>query len=167
MTQKGVPMSYTLTQYEKNLKKYIITYPDGSLKYIFFKGGKKALKKDIESYGIDDIIHRYEIEKLEGRKKKKKEAVSSAMSKQIEALQEIKTDIVLQLMDMTLIRGSKEHKALREQLHNIQDELLLIPGYETWDQAMSHFSKEELHDLRRLGEQKRTEKKERKSATIK
>jgi hypothetical protein len=89
------------------------------------------------------------------------------MSKQIEVLQEIKTDIVLQLMDMTLIRGSKEHKALREQLHNIQDELLLIPGYETWDQAMSHFSKEELHDLRRLGEQKRTEKKERKSATIK
>ena len=159
-------MDYTLDRYEKNFNKYIIKFSDGSEKYVFFKGGKKSLKKDIESYGIDDCIKKYEIEGLGGRKKKKK-SESATFNKQIEQLTQSKIEIALQLMNMTLVRGSSEHKQLREQLHLIQEELLLIPSFETWEQQMSHFSKEELHDLRRMGEQKKAEKKERQNIKIK
>jgi len=160
-------MEYQLERYEKNFNKYIIKYSDGSEKYMFFKGGKKALKSDLEAYGIDDCLRRYEIEKLEGRRTKLGKTKKAEFNKQIEELQEKKTDIVVQLMNMSLIKGSPEHKALREQLHNIQEELLSIPGFETWEQAMSHFSIEELRELRRLGEEKRAEKKEKKFAKIK
>jgi len=160
-------MEYQLERYEKNFNKYIIKYSDGSEKYMFFKGGKKALKSDLEAYGIDDCLKRYEIEKLEGRRAKLGKTKSDICNKQIEELQTKKTDIVLQLSNMTLVKGSPEHKALREQLHIIQDELLMLPGFETWEQAMSHFSSEELRELRKLGEEKRAEKKEKKFAKIK
>lgn len=160
-------MEYTFERYEKNFNKYIVKYSDGSEKYMFFKGGKKALKKDIETYGIDDIVKRYEIEKLEGRKTKVKAIGNSAFNKQIEELKQQKTEIVLQLINFNMIKGSPEHIALRQQLHVVQDELLMIPGFETWDQQMSHFTKEELSDLRQLGEQKKAEKKEKKSYKVK
>jgi hypothetical protein len=160
-------MEYTLERYEKNFNKYIIKYSDGSEKYMFFKGGKKALKADLEAYGLDDCLKRYEIEKLEGRRTNLKTARKAEVNKQIEELKARKTEITLQLMNMDLIKGSPEHKALREQLHNIQDELLTIPGYETWEHQMSHFSSEELRELRKLGEEKKAEKKEKKFEKIK
>ena len=70
-------------------------------------------------------------------------------------------------MNFSIVNGSPEHTELRRQLHVVQDELLLIPGFETWDQQMSHFTKEELSDLRQLGEQKKAEKKEKKSYKVK
>jgi len=160
-------MEYTLERYEKNFNKYIVKFSDGSEKYMFFKSGKKELKKNIETYGIDDVIKQHEIERLEGRKTKVKAIGNSAFNKQIEELKQQKTDIVLQLMNFNMVKGSPEHTELRRQLHVVQDELLLIPGYETWDQAMSHYTREELSDLRRLGEQKKAEKKEKKFSKIK
>jgi hypothetical protein len=165
--KKVINMEYTLERYEKNFNKYIIKYSDGSEKYLFFKGGKKALKEYVTSYGIDDCLQHYEIEKLEGRKTNLKKAKKAEFNKQIEELQTKKTDIVLQLMNMTLIKGSPEHKSLREQLHNVQEELLSIPGFETWTQQMSHFSSEELRELRKLGEEKKADRKEKKIAKIK
>ena len=160
-------MEYTLERYQKNYNKYIVKFQDGSEKYMFFKGGKKKLKKNVETYGIDDLIKQYEIEKLEGRKTKVKAVGNSAFNKQIEELNQKKTDIVLQLMNFNLVKGSPEHTELRRQLHVVQDELLMIPGFETWEQQMSHFTKEELSDLRQLGEQKKAEKKEKKSYRVK
>lgn len=126
---------------------------------MFFKGGFKQLKQIVESYGIEDCLKQYEIEKLEGRRQSIKKVKKAIFNQQIEELQTKKTDIVLQIMNMSLIRGSKEHKELRQQLHEIHKELLAIPGYETWDQQMSHFTQEELRELRKLGEEKKKEKK--------
>jgi len=153
-------MNYEIIQCEKNFNKYTIKQ-ENSEKFVFFKGGKKRLKKEIENIGVEDFINKYEIESLEGKKTKKKNR-SSEFDKEIERLEESKTELCIRLMNMKLVKGSPEHLELKKQFHDAHEQLIAIPGYETWEQQMSHFTKEELHDLRRLGEQKKEEKKEKK-----
>lgn len=153
-------MTYVIERHLKNPKKYIVKFEDGTERYFFFKGKKKLVKPELDRIGIEEFLKQYEIEGLEGRKKKKK-LNNSGNNSLIEELKALKTEVCLKMWGPLVTKGSPEHRALKEELHRIHDELVMVPGYESWDQKMSHMSSEDLADLQAAGEQKKREKKQK------
>ena len=176
---------YVLKRTTHNTKKFILTDVNSKEQYFGFKATMGDMHDEISKIGLDKFLKKYaidsvepkagkitpkkiaKIEKAEVREFKKEKKISKITRKQnkllIEKLEEEKSEIVVKLLNMSLVRGSKEHKALRKKLDEKRAELAEVPGYTTFMEKSMHVSKDDLIAAKKRGEEIKKEKKARKT----
>jgi len=149
--------------------KFIFVNADFDAFVIKHEGKIGLLYDAIDKFGIDTFIKNNTIETstrqdmIDERRIKIARSVLKAQKKaqqeEVDKLNEQKTEITLKIMSTKLKRGSAEHMALREQLHEVVDELKELGAYGNVHVAMSH---EDIALAKKRGAALKKERKEKK-----
>jgi len=165
---------YILKRCPTNSRKYtLLNIHDDSEKYFRFMNSVGEMYEEIKENGIEEFWKEYKIDSLgvngknrkaiiEARTFRKNKKKTRSDKKKIEELINKKHDVAVQLMNLSLKKGSKKHKELKAKLHALHAELLEIPEYETFEEKMKRVTIEEMMRLQKQGEKKKAEKKAKK-----
>lgn len=122
----------------------------GVAEYVASSNPEVSTRQDL----LDEKVIKISRAKLKEMTKEKDEKV--------EALNQRRTDLAVKIMSLSLKRGSSEHISLREQLHEVVDELKEMGAYETG--SMSAVSHESLVQASIRGKALKKERKAKKEA---
>ena len=180
--------AYTLKRTSHNNNKYILTDKDGNEQYFRFILTMKEFYEAIEDLGLIEFLKKYKIESVEPVKKKakekaaKKEArkiykeqrkkkiqdkkISKCVQEEYDIIKQKKDEVGLKIMNMDLVRGSKEHMKLRAELHSLHDQLIATGIHQSWAETNLGITTEEMVKLRKKGEEKKKKAKEKKDKKV-
>ena len=184
-----VPKGWTIERVAHNKKKYILTDSDGMVHYVRIKGNTEFVVNVFKTQPIESILQKFHTASIAPRSSAKSKTAKAAKrtakvidgeekvkklsrkaqrlleKEQAALLEEKQAEIVavtLKLMDMSLERGSKKHKELREQLHRLDSEAKAIDGYSDFYTRQTELTKDDIRAMAQEGERKKKEKRERK-----
>jgi len=169
---------YTLKRSRENKKKYVLTVNEtGEEKYFRFRGKIEEFYQAVKDLGTDDFLSEYGIDEIVpkgqkravARKVKKVSKKAQRKAKQeaktrYEELDEEKTKIVLEIMNMDLTRNSPEHLALREKLRKVREEMDTLDYDGNGKDKLIGLTAEDLSEIKARGEAKKRKKAAEKKA---
>lgn len=103
-------------------KHYIVTDNNGDKKHLYVNLTLKDLYADLEQIGIDKFMEKYDHETVIANKKQTRKGALKSNSR-VKELEDAKVATTLAIMNLQVERGSKAHLDLRNQLHQIVNEL--------------------------------------------
>ena len=167
---------YAIKRYQNTLKFTLTKISDNTERYFKFSGDVGAMYESMKAAGVDKFVDDHRIAQVEpavtaeerelNKSRKTVKHQGRQNGKLIEELEAKKSDIVVQLMNCAIKRGSPEHIALREQLYEVREQLIAIPGYKTFADKLAGISSEEMAVLKQVGEAKKKERKEHKRELV-
>ena len=107
--------------------------------HVYAKLKMNEIIESVEEHGVASFIEKYDYAKKEKMKKAKKKTTKKATKKalakekainkaEIEKIRTRMTEITLITLNLAFKKGTKEHLALRKELHELNDRLIVLGG---------------------------------------